>query len=93
MNNHTRKEMRDENIMNQSRFLILTISSLCIKKTLDFPITTLLKLLAKTSNGAIKSRAIKLAKQDKTFLIKQNYFVMICWQLSLDQEENLMLLN
>ena len=83
--------IRLENIMNQCRFLVLTISSTCIKMNSNFDMTKILKLLSKTSEGALKRRTDKLVKQKENFLIRENYFILLCWQLSLDHEENLML--
>ena len=93
MNNQINSETKQENIMNQSRFLILTIASNCIKNNKQFNFKKLFKILVKNSKGALEKRAKKLLIQDKTFLLEQNYYVWICWQLSLDQEETVLLLE
>ena len=77
--------------MNQSRFLILTIASNCVRNNKQYEIKKLLKILEINSYGALKLRARKLQNQDKIFLVEQNYYVWVCWQLSLDQEETLLL--
>ena len=84
-------KLNQENIMNQSRFLILTIASNCVRNNKQYEVKKLLKILEINSYGALKLRARKLQNQDKIFLVEQNYYVWVCWQLSLDQEETLLL--
>ena len=88
-----KSKLKNEHIMNQSRFIILTIASNCVKSEKQFNMKPLLKTLVKTSHGALKYRAKRLLKSDKKFLVEQNYYIWICWQLSLDQEETVLLLE
>ena len=64
MNNQINSETKQENIMNQSRFLILTIASNCIKNNKQFNFKKLFKILVKNSKGALEKRAKKLLIQD-----------------------------
>ena len=93
MKNQINSKINQENIMNQSRFLILTIASNYSRNSKKFNIKHLLSLLAKSAIGALRKRAQKLIKQDKMFLLDNNYYIWVCWQLSLDHEETTFLLK
>jgi hypothetical protein len=93
MENRNIKTLRKENIMNQLRFLILTVASECIKNSKTTNLKNLLKVLENYSQGALKIRAKKLSNQNTMFLINRNYFFLVIWQLSLDHEEASLLID
>ena len=82
---------RKDNIANHARFLILSISSHCVKTQEIYDVTKLLKLLVKNSTSTLRTSAKNLLINRDQFFNCANWHYTICWQLSLDKEENLAL--
>jgi hypothetical protein len=78
---------RAEDIVNQTRFMILTIASDCIKNDNYFNLLPLLKLLKKSANGQLDDPVNEILVMEKLFLTKSTWFFLICQNLSLDKEE------
>ena len=84
---------RTEDIVNQSRFMILTIASDCIRNEKEFYLTPLLKLLKTAANGQLDESVDEILKTEKLFMTKSTWYFLICQNLSLDKEEILSLLK
>ena len=83
--------LRSDDIANHARFIILSISSHCVKTGEEYDITNILNLLLRNSHGQLKLTAKKLTKLAKSFIMQETWHFAVCWQLSLDEEENLAL--
>lgn len=81
-----------EDIINQTRFLILNIASHCIRNNSGCDLTNLIKILSKNSTGNLRLKCQKLLKENNRFLNKETWYLWICQELSIDHEENLSLL-
>ena len=77
-----------EEMINQIRFLVLTISSECSKKDVVFDILPLLKLLKKLAGGKLNEIINNLLKDKYAYLEKSSWYFLVCQSLSLDREES-----
>ena len=80
-------DYRTEEIMNQLRFMILTIASDCVKNSTSYNLLPMLKLLAKTPDKTFQELVKNLIKNRNNFLTKTSWMFYICWTLSLDKAE------